>query len=275
MTLKKLRLALGDKPDWVMRWSAKLGDTYDLAQDRFHADHALWADVVIPLTLNDYGVMRGNPPFKSKGLFPSITAVEICNDKQHFRDWFSARFDPVYLPGQTGTTTCSIAKRRHGAWGVGAYLIDTNNQEAMDAVRADKTMLLEDYVAGHREYAYHLLFDQGRILFAGRAAYEHDQAYYIQGKDCRTSASEVIRVNNPPQIFADLLGALDYSGTVCIDCKPDENGQIKILEVNPRVGFSLIHLVKPYAAAYCDYVCARHDSDAAHGSSHTTRPRLP
>lgn len=231
-----------------------LNTAYDLAPDTLHPRHAGWADVVMPLTLADYDVMRANPLFRGKGLFPSLEAAEICADKQRFRDWFSTRFDPEYLPGQTGETACCIAKRRRGGWGVGSYLIENGERAALEAVRSDATMLLEDYVPGKREYAFHLLFDQGRALFAAKATYDHDRDYYVQGRDYHRPATDVAHVDQVPEIFLDILAALDYSGTACIDYKLDEHGRVKILEVNPRFGASLLRLAGSYAATYSEYV---------------------
>jgi carbamoylphosphate synthase large subunit len=260
--MSHVRLVLGNKPDWTLHMVPKLGNNFRLADDLLKDSHAGWADVVVPLALNDYDILRANPLFIDKVLLPSAAAVDICHDKQLFREWFLSRFDHAYLPSQTGKSQFSIAKRRRGEWGQGSFLIAANDRAAREAVRSDYTMLLEDYVAGNREFAFHLLVDRGRVLYSARSSHDHDLSFYVRGEGYQRAQTIVEQCEEIPKIFLDLLAELDYSGAACIDYKLDETGQIRIFEVNPRMGGSLMRLAGSFVAAYVDYILMRRGSAA-------------
>jgi carbamoylphosphate synthase large subunit len=216
--------------------------------------HAGWADIVLPLCLDDYAILRADPGFWRKALFPSEAAVSICDDKQAFRDWFEERFAPAFLPDRRLVSPLLIVKPRHGEWGKGSYIVRSEDVSAIEAARADPNMYIEDYVPGNMEFAHHLLVADRRVIFSALVTYDHGPEPYVHGKCCGPHRANIRLEEKIPAIFIDIFHELDYSGTACIDYKIDSSGQLKILEVNPRMGGSLTLMPRHYVAAYASYL---------------------
>jgi carbamoylphosphate synthase large subunit len=252
-----INIVLGNRPDWVELIVPRLGAGFKVNDELLHALLTAGAEVIAPLDLSDYDVLRANSTFLKKALIPSAKSVRLCNDKQLFRDWFLTHFDHSYLPLKTKKSKFSIAKPRIGVSGVGSRLIESTDLQAIAAVESNSAMCLEDYIFGSKEFAFHILFDQDKSLYAAKATHLHKSAVYIQGSNRSPPTTFIETCTEIPPIFIELLRKLNYSGTACIDYKFDETGQIKILEVNPRIGFSLISEIDSYMFAYANHVLNR------------------
>lgn len=252
--MRPLRLALGHKPAVTVNMIPVIARKYAFVDKPLQDLETSEVDVVIPLCLEDYDVLRAKPSLSQKAMFPVASTVAVCHDKAAFRGWFKARFGASTLPAQDGSTPLMIAKPRQGEWGHHTYLVDTSDQAAVDAVLADPAMYLENYVVGPREYCMHVLFDRGRRLFAALSTYDHDRRHYVQGVSDQPSPTSIVPCDDMPRIFHELLTALDYRGAASIDYKVDETGQIKIFEVNPRIGGSIAYITEPYVDCYVAHV---------------------
>ncbi len=250
-------IILGNRPDWVELIVPKLGSAFKASHELLRSSITTGAEVIVPLCLCDYEVLRSNSTFLKKALIPSTESVSLCSDKQMFRDWFLTHFDQCYLPTKTKKSKFSIAKPRIGESGVGSSLIESSDLQAIAAVESNSAMCLEDYIAGSKEFAFHILFDQDISLYSAKATHLHKSTVYIQGSNRIPPITVIETCTEVPLIFIELLRKLNYSGTACIDYKFDETDQIKILEVNPRIGFSLISEFDSYIAAYAKRVLNR------------------
>lgn len=248
--MSRIRIALGNKPSVAANMIPILKEKYDLLESLEQVSNPEAIDVVIPLCLADYDLLWANPLFGKKALFPAPHLIEICHDKLLFRQWFLQRFSADYLPGMTCLSTWVIAKPRRGEWGHNTYLIDSKDTAAIASVQADPGMYLEDYIAGTREYAMHILFDQGKVIYAAQATYDHHAESYVQGVADQPAPTSIVECSEVPLIFRQVLQALNYSGAACFDYKIDENGQIRIFELNPRFGGSLAYLTDTYVSRY-------------------------
>ncbi|QAU35570.1 ATP-grasp domain-containing protein [Janthinobacterium sp. 17J80-10] len=249
-----LRIVLGNKPDWSARMLPLLQNSFEVADAPLAASHAGWADVVVPLQLADYRILGATPQFQGKALFPTPETVALCHDKMRFRNWFRNCFDLIYLPNETASSPLVIARPRQGGWGSDAVVISTADQAQLAESRMNSNLFIEEYIPGNTEYAQHILFDEGQILYSALATHVHETEVYIQGKGCRPVRTTMQESNDVPKIFAEVLAALNYSGTACIDYKIDASGQIKIFEINPRMGGSLMNLTHSYVRAYAIYL---------------------
>ncbi|SFP76513.1 hypothetical protein SAMN05216419_101818 [Nitrosomonas cryotolerans] len=250
-----LRLVLGNKPDWTTRMIPLLTSDFEVASTLLKIDHAEWADIVVPLHLSDYEILRATSLFQGKALFPAPETVALCHDKRRFRDWFRTHFDPVYLPAQTVPGSgLLIARPCESEWGVGAVLVESNQQGGLVCSYADSDMFTEEYITGHTEFAQHVLFDDGHVLYSALSTYEHAADRYVRGVGCGPTRTTLVETDIIPSIFVAILSELNYSGTACIDYKIDATGQIKIFEINPRMGGSLAGLAHSYVATYAGYL---------------------
>ncbi len=250
-----LRLVLGNKPDWTARMISLLTPDFEVASTLLKTEHAAWADIVVPLHLSDYEILRSTSLFQGKALFPTPDTVALCHDKRRFRGWFKTRFDPAYLPAQASSDSALLIARPHESEsGIGAVLVESNQQGELVYPYTDSDMFIEEYIAGHTEFAQHVLFDNGRVLYSALSTYEHATDRYVRGAGCNTTHATLVETDIIPSIFVAILSELNYSGTACIDYKVDATGQIKIFEINPRMGGSLADLAHSYVAAYVDYL---------------------
>ncbi len=254
----RLILALGNKPEWVAVMHPMLADVFQLTETLLDENHAELIDIALPLSIADYRILRTNPLFTQKALIPSPVVVARCDDKYKFREWFKTRFDAEYLPGQTFTTPMMIAKPRVGAWGKDAALIDASDTTSLQDIQANSRMLLEDYIPGREEFAMHMLCKNGEIFFSAKVTYQHEQVFHIRGINDHPPPKLIQQNPDIPQIMQDIMQDLNYTGTACINFKVDEGGRIKIFELNPRMGGSLIQLAVPYVTRYADLVLRNH-----------------
>lgn len=248
------RIVFGNRQDWYQHIVTKLSCSNVPVPELLNITHATNSDIVIPIDLSDYEILRANTLFLKKSLFPSSDCVQICNDKKLFREWFVKHFSDDYLPSKNKKSQFSIAKPRIGLAGQGSFLIENSNLEKIANIELNSQYCLEDYIPGSAEFSYHLLFDQDQIIFSAKASFEHKSEVYIHGSDYHDYSTSLETMIEVPEIFYQLLSKLNYSGTACIDYKIDETGQIKILEINPRMGWSLIQCINPYIDAYTNHI---------------------
>ena len=250
----KTSVVFGNRPDWYQHISTRLSNEYKPSLELLNSSHATSTGIVIPIDLPDYEILRGNVLFLNKALFPSSECVRICNDKELFREWFLTYFPENYLPSRNKQSQFSIVKPRIGFAGQGSFLIENSNLAEIEKINSNPKYCIENYIPGSEEFSFHLLFDQGEIIFSAKACFVHSCGVYIHGSDYHDCTTLVEICNEIPKIFYDLLLKLNYSGTVCIDYKIDEAGETKILEVNPRMGWSLLHCIDAYVNAYSNYL---------------------
>ena len=250
-------VVFGNRPDWVELIVPKLSRAFNASPELLNPSLTASAEMIVPLDLSDYDILRANSSLLKRALIPSAESVSLCHDKQLFRDWFLTHFDHCYLPTKTKKSKFSIAKPRISESGVGSSLIESSDLQAIAAIESNSAMCLEDYISGSKEFACHILFDQGQSVFSAEATHLHASAVYIQGSHRSPPRTSIQTCIDIPPIFIKLLSQLNYCGAVCIDYKLDETGQIKILEVNPRIGFSLISEIDAYLAAYAKLLLHR------------------
>jgi phosphoribosylaminoimidazole carboxylase (NCAIR synthetase) len=252
--MSETKIVFGNREDWFQHIKTRLSCGNELLPELLNISHATNSDIVIPIDLPDYEILRANKLFSNKSLFPSSDCVRVCNDKKLFREWFLTHFSENYLPSKNKQSHFSIAKPRIGLAGQGSFLIDNTNLSEIAKVESNQQYCLENYLPGKEEFSFHLLFDQGKIIFSAKASFVHKAEFYIHGSDNYDCSTSVEICDAIPEIFCQLLSKLNYSGTVCIDYKIDQTGQLKILEVNPRMGWSLIHCINSYVDAYIGYI---------------------
>lgn len=111
-----------------------------------------------------------------------------------------------------------------------------NNNDLMNCDVADKNYFVQEYIVGKHERTLHLFVKHGKIMWSKCYEMEMDSEYHIQrGK---MKQYKVVKFNC--DVFKDIFKVLKYTGFACVDFKI-LNGEIKIFEINPRLGGSLVH----------------------------------
>lgn len=254
---RSARLVFGTFPDFQPAIAANLDHA------RFDADfHSLSTpfavDAALPLALEHYERLRGWPgAARDVAIYPTAAAAGVCEDKLALVDFLTGRGLEQAVPArrEPGPPYPYVLKRRIGYWGRHAHVVRDAAQEAtLDAGPAD--WFAQDFIPGATEYAAHILRDGGRIWYASTVCYELGRPDAVLGAHARPVRMTLTRGCVHLRGFAEILAALDYEGTACIDYKLVD-GTPKIFEINPRFGASLAHDVNAYLDCYLDALAAR------------------
>ena len=95
----------------------------------------------------------------------------------------------------------------------------------------------------------HLLRIGGRIRFHVGYRYDMGQPLGVRGEVDRPASIEPVDPGDALGACADILDAMGYEGTCCFNYKL-EDGALRLLEVNPRFGGSLVGVVTDYVSAH-------------------------
>ena len=100
-------------------------------------------------------------------------------------------------------------------------------------------VILQEYINSEYLYVAHILCNNGVIVMSKIYYKQNPEKYYI-------SKGSIIDYNTRDincdeyDIFSKILKLNNYHGVCCIDYTIDSNNKIKIFEINPRFGGSLI-----------------------------------
>ncbi len=82
---------------------------------------------------------------------------------------------------------------------------------------------------------------RGRIVHAYTVTFDMGDRPFVKGNWCEHRAMKAVDDETFLDVFADILQIAGFTdGTCCVDCKVVD-GIPKILEVNPRFGWSLLY----------------------------------
>lgn len=121
--------------------------------------------------------------------------------------------------------------------GYGSKVFHTN-QELSKRINNSKyrDFIVQKYIEHPNEFSGHMFIKDGKIEHAIYYKVTNHDKYYIQNGKMQNYTRE----NNFQYQFNEIFKLLNYTGIVCIDFKIINN-QIKIFEINPRFGGTLIH----------------------------------
>lgn len=103
-----------------------------------------------------------------------------------------------------------------------------------------KKYIIQKYIISNNIYTCHILSNNG-IFRLGKVYHKtKPEKYYIQRGPMQNYISRNLN-DNELLLFSKILEISNYHGICCIDYDYDENNIIKIFEMNPRIGGSLIH----------------------------------
>jgi carbamoyl-phosphate synthase large subunit len=176
---------------------------------------------------NNYDLIRDN------GAIPIVSrkkVLEICRDKLWSYQFLSKKFPFVFTteyPEKIDTFPI-IAKPRFGKGSNNIILIE-NKFELEYVIRKYKNMVFQEYLPG-TEYTVDVLSDLSEkpIMAIPRIRIDTKAGISVKGRIKRNSIIE-----NQCKSIAETLG---IRGPSCIQLKESKNGELKIIEINPRFG---------------------------------------
>lgn len=211
-------------------------------------------DCIVPLDVPDYDEARWNAGYWGRKFWsPHPDHVALCGDKLLLNRFvldseFAALVPPLH-DDATGQFPYALKKRRD-AWGRNSFVIRTIEEERMAAeLIASPDYFRQAYIAGREEYAVHFLMVDNKVAYAQTVRYEMEPGGDIKGERAVPVSIVYLPAGDHLAVFARLLTRIGYCGTCCIDYKMD-NGRPMLLEINPRVGASLIPDINRYLEAY-------------------------
>lgn len=236
---KPLRILFSEREGWIEPLARKFRFTrHEVAfGDIQHADLTGY-DIVVPLAMEDLRFLS-NLQRATNNLIPipARSVIDLCDDKQRFDRHLGSHGFSHYLPRLgAGLAFPYVLKRNPDEAGAHCHIVTgPEDEQALPPECAGADYLKQEFIAGRHEYASHILFIDGRIVYALTIAYGYATDYPIKGR----SAPAYMLLCGCPwlSLFASMLSALDFQGLCCVNYKM-RNGEPVVLEINPRLGRS-------------------------------------
>lgn len=212
-------------------------------------------DLVVPLRIDQIAPARAADPDGRRSALPTARLVEVCDDKllfnQHLAALGFADMLPALLPDPPADYPY-IRKARRGDYGAGIRVVHAPGEDQPPIPDS----FCQAAVAGTEEYVLHLLRIGGAIRYSLSYRYDMDRDLAVRGAADRPRATVPVEPGAAFDPCVAILDALDYEGTCCFNYKWDA-GRLRILELNPRFGGSLVGEVSAYCAAHLDALADR------------------
>lgn len=197
--------------------------------------------VVIPL-MEPHTLMR---PREHLALVGSDNAVKMLGDKARFAEYCRRRGLSEVCPASYATFEEArfpcVLKRSDLNNGEGVEIVESaaHGQRLLASERfAGKEWILQEHIRFNVDYTIHC------VCIGGRIRWHATYAFLLDSPQIRTrEIGDLRRVETPAQtipILEALLVPLNYSGPCNVDCTWDADGKLKIFEINPRLGGSLM-----------------------------------
>lgn len=197
-------------------------------------------DLVIPVTGKDVRLLSafGGRMARNPIPIPSIDAIDLCEDKQRFKERLVAEGFGRYVPGiGKDLRRPYVLKGRRGANGRLTHMVEASqDEERLAAELASPEFFAEEIVPGRSEYATHVIVRGGRVIRSLTIRYAFASDRHVMGRSPYVHRSPCRCPH--PDVLSDMLRAIGFEGLCCFDYKVVD-GVPKILELNPRLGGSL------------------------------------
>ena len=206
-------------------------------------------DLVVPLRIDQIAPTRAaNADGRRRAVLPTAALVEALDDKWLFHQRLRELGFGDLLPELLGDERPypHVLKNRRGTFGEGIRIIRSAADEPSD-VPPDS--FREEAIEGADEYVLHLLRVDGRVRYRLCYRYVMDAPLTVRGAVDAPKTTEP--ADDAPALApcTAILDALGYEGTCCFNYKLTDAG-LKLIELNPRFGGSLVGDVTHYVAAH-------------------------
>lgn len=257
-----IRVLFGYKPEWFGAISGHLSRSR-FAVDMGRLDQVALSDwdLVIPMTLDDQRLLNGLPVTTRIARCVPQPSRDLCNDKLMLNRWliangFGAVVPPMYdAPPQDLVYYPLIRKSRRRSWGYGCQIVDRPTQ--IDRLDPD-TEFLQSMISSGNEWAAHMAFQDGALIFARAVHHWMAQPGLILGNSHKPVKSHHLPDIPHLPLWHDIAQALGITdGTICIDFAVI-NGRPYLFEINPRVGGSMLAFLPEYLEQQWQVLASHH-----------------
>ncbi len=183
----------------------------------------------------------------ARALASRSASLDILSDKAKFAAYLSANglgeYCPATYPDPEVATYPYVLKRVDLSASVGVSMVHSRahlSELLREPAFFGRRYLLQELVPGRTECVTYFLLRQGHVLWTCSFATDMDGPAVVKhennGRNRRVIETPVNAVNAVEKILAPLA----YSGFCTTDYKVMENGSVKIIEINPRFGGTLL-----------------------------------
>lgn len=255
MTTSRPRILFGDHRTQAPAIE-RLADAarFDVRFAAFDAVDFAAFDLVVPLRVDQIAPARAaNDDGRRRAVLPDDDLVAAMDDKLLFHRRLTALGFGALLPALLPTLLRDgdrpyphIVKARRGDFGQGIRIVRSPADEP-DPLPPDS--FRQEAVTGADEHVLHLLRVDGRVRY--RLCYRYEMAADLTVRGAVDRPRLIEPADDAPVLgtCAAILDALGFEGTCCFNYKLTEAG-LRILELNPRFGGSLVGDVNGYIAAH-------------------------
>jgi len=164
----KLNILFSVKPAWEPNIRIGFRSTrHHLLFDAFTDENIEKSDLAVPLTMKDLKYLSSHRKLAARNLIPipDLAAIEICDDKYLFYQTLKERGFGDYLPRIGAKLPYPyILKKRVAEDGDNCYVIfNAADEKSHEAQLSDPEYFSQEIIAGHNEYATHILLKDGKI----------------------------------------------------------------------------------------------------------------
>lgn len=131
-----------------------------------------------------------------------------------------------------------IMKPIHGSSGNNTHIFRTVKDYEKSKVKYDEKYIIQDYIFAPYANVAHILCDRGNIILNIVYTAPQPNTYYIKKGRIRDYKKREL-TQKEYSIFQRTLGSINYHGICSIDYVYDRYNNLKIFEINPRMGGSL------------------------------------
>jgi len=212
-------------------------------------------DLVVPLSIDQIAPARAANRDRRRAVLPTPELVESCDDKLLFNQRLDALgfgdCIPALLPDPPADFPY-IRKARRGDYGAGIRVVHRPGEDTPPIPDS----FCQRVVAGSAEYVLHLLRIDGAIRYSLSYRYDMDGDLAVRGAADRPRATVPVEPGAAYDPCVAILAAMGFEGTCCFNYKW-EGDALRILELNPRFGGSLVGEVSAYCAAHLAAIADR------------------
>ena len=259
MERKIVTIAFGRNGDWEGLVGRSIDhDLYAFTCVDFDRFDLRTADYAVPLQVHDaIALRRWYGDEHEKYIIPDIPVTDLCADKLNFNKTilagdFARMIPPIY--DTTKRDFPYVLKKRESGAGEGVFVVRNEEDERRYAdYLSHDDFFCQVYVPGQIEYATHMLLVDGELLYHSTNKYDMSDEFLVKGS-ARQPVREMLGTDMAGRLIGEmteLLCSIGFNGTCCLDYKIVEGG-IQLMEVNPRVGFSLFRDINRYLGVYIE-----------------------
>jgi glutathione synthase/RimK-type ligase-like ATP-grasp enzyme len=180
-------------------------------------------------------------------LVPNRAAIAVCTDKRLFARFCRLhglgadipatwdRNDPITFP--------AVLKRTDLLAGQGVVIVPdaaTLAARLRERTWSRHPVIVQEFIPGDVDETLHVVCVAGKIVWHLAHLHQLASASAMRPAPDETSPQRSLVSAADLAVFSRFFAALNYDGPACIDFKRRPDGRITVLEINPRMGGTLM-----------------------------------